>query len=292
MLGGMPKLPGFAAHITRRDVLKMASLAAAGALLLDVTELDRHHLTVLEETIRIPQLPAGFDGFRIVQISDFHYHEYDEDSFLRQAVARVNSLRPDMVALTGDFITAHGIANPANRRHAFGCASILKEIACPLRFCSLGNHDSIDNPAVIQALQSAGLTVLHNRFESIDLHGDRLWISGIADAYFDAPDLSRALPRDRNGSPVILLGHEPDIAPRIAEYGGVDLMLAGHTHGGQVRLPILPPMFLPDMGRHYIHGLFQVNGLQLYVNRGLGTVHLPIRFRCPPEITVLTLQAG
>ena len=283
-------MPKSAAHMTRRDLLKVTAMVAAGALLLDVTVLDRHHLSVLEHTIRIPRLPAAFYGFRFVQISDFHYHEYDEDSFLRKAVARVNALRPDMVALTGDFITAHGIANPANRRHAFGCAAILREIACPLRFCSLGNHDSIDNPAVIDALQGAGLTVLHNRFDAIDLRGDRLWISGIADAYFDAPDLSRAVPDQRGGSPVILLGHEPDIAPRIAEYGGVDLMLAGHTHGGQVRLPILPPMFLPDMGRNYIHGLFQVNGLQMYVNRGLGTVHLPVRFRCPPEITVLTLE--
>lgn len=279
-------------HLTRRDLLAGAAVLGAGALLLDVTVIDRHHLTVLEEIVRMPHLPAAFEGFRVVQISDFHYHEYDEDSFLRRVVQRVNSLQPDMVALTGDFITAHGVIEAANRKHAFGCAEILKDIACPLRICSLGNHDSIDRASVIESLTAAGLTVLLNRYTAIDRRGDRLWISGIADAYFDAPDLSRAIPAQRGGSPVILLGHEPDIAPQIAAYGGVDMMLAGHTHGGQVRLPGLSQMFLPDMGRVYVHGRFQVNSLQLYVNRGLGTVHLPIRFRCPPEITVLTLRSA
>ena len=120
--------------------------------------------------------------------------------------------------------------------------------------------------------------------------GDRLWLGGLADAYYDAPDLPRSIPAKNEGLPVILLGHEPDIAPMVSAYGGVDLMLAGHTHGGQVRLPLLPPLFLPDMGRHYLEGAFRVGGMQLYVNRGIGTVHLPIRFRCPPEISMLTLQ--
>ena len=278
------------APITRRDLLTSAALITAGALLLDATEWDRHHLTTVEQTVSIVDLPAAFDGFRLVQISDFHYHEYDEDSFLQRVVARVNALHPDMVALTGDFITAHGVVDAQTGHHASGCAEILSGLTCPLRFCSLGNHDSIDNNAVIGALEHAGLEVLHNRYAAIELRGDRLWVGGIADAYFDAPDLSRAVPADRNDAPLILLGHEPDIAPRVAAYGGVNLLLAGHTHGGQVRLPGLPPMFLPDLGRNYIHGHYRVDGMQMYVNRGLGTVHLPIRFRCPPEITVLTLR--
>ena len=275
---------------TRRELLVGVAAVAAGALILDTTEINRHHLTVIEHTAPIPNLPPAFHGFRVVQISDFHHRGFDEDFFLRRVVRQVNALAPDMVALTGDFITANPRHWKRNREHANICAEILKDLSCPVRFCSLGNHDTIDKKGVVAALKRNGLPVLDNRYESLDRGGDRLWIAGIADAYFDAPDLSRALPGRQTNAPVLLLGHEPDFADVVQEYGGVDLMLAGHTHGGQVRLPVLMPMFLPDLGRKYIHGPFRLNDMQLYVNRGIGTVHMPVRFRCPPEITVLTLK--
>jgi predicted MPP superfamily phosphohydrolase len=87
-----------------------------------------------------------------------------------------------------------------------------------------------------------------------------------------------------------MMVHEPDVLPAVARLDGVDLMLSGHTHGGQVRLPFLPPLLLPDLGRHYVEGHFQLGRTQLYVNRGIGAVGLPFRFRCPSEITELTLQ--
>ncbi len=257
-----------------------------------MTGAERHRLTVLEHTVRIENLPAAFQGFRIVQISDFHYSRWVEQWFLREVVARVNALLPDMVALTGDFITADSHSLRNNRRHEGIVAEILAGLTCPLRYCSLGNHDSIDFAGAIAALTRNGLHVLRNSYTSIDLRGDRLWVGGLADAYFDAPDVTRAIPQDRQGAPVVLLGHEPDLATTIQQYDAVDLMLAGHTHGGQVRLPLLTPFFLPDLGRKFIHGRFNLQGMQVYVNRGIGTVHLPVRFRCPPEITVLTLERG
>ena len=143
---------------------------------------------------------------------------------------------------------------------------------------------------VTAALERNHLSVLRNRYTSIDLRGDRLWIGGVADAYFDIPNLETAVPKQRKeGEPMVLLGHEPDFADIVIEARPVDLMLAGHTHGGQVRLPGLPPMFLPALGVKYVHGLFHVGDMQLYVNRGLGAVHLPVRFRCRPEVTCLTL---
>ncbi len=280
------------ARPTRREFLTGAAAIAASALLIDATEIDRHRLTLIQHTIYISNLPAAFHGFRIAQISDIHYNHYAEEWFLRETVARVNALQPDLVAITGDFITAdqHSVRN--NQRHESECAEILGGLTCPLRFCSLGNHDSIDFVGVQTVLESRGLQVLRNAYTSIDLHGDRLWIGGLADAYFDAPDFTRAIPRQRMGAPVLLLGHEPDIAPAVYNYSPVDLLLAGHTHGGQIRLPLLTPFFLPDMGQRYIHGRFNLNGMQLYVNRGIGTVHVPVRFRCPPEITLLMLQPG
>ena len=103
-----------------------------------------------------------------------------------------------------------------------------------------------------------------------------------------------ALPTTRNKDiePLILLAHEPDFADHALGHQ-IDLVLSGHTHGGQILLPFLPPLLLPDMGRHYVHGFFRLaDGMQLYVNRGIGAVNLPFRFRCPPEITVITLQAA
>ena len=268
-----------------------AAVTAAATLVYPV-EVERHRLSTVEVPVRIADLPTAFHGFRIAQISDFHYSQWVEQWFLRETVATVNALKPDMVALTGDFITAQQ-ALQSNRRNEAICAEILSGLVCPLRYCSLGNHDSIDFSGVIDALTRNGLTVLRNTHASIDVRGDRLWVGGLADAYFDAPDLTRAIPKEqRGGAPVVLLGHEPDIATTVQAYGGVDLMLAGHTHGGQVRLPLLTPYFLPDLGRTFVHGRFNFRGMQLYVNRGIGTVHLPVRFRCPPEITVFILQPG
>lgn len=95
--------------------------------------------------------------------------------------------------------------------------------------------------------------------------------------------------RFRDREPVILLAHEPDYADHVARRGAADLVLSGHTHGGQVRIPFLPPLFLPPLGRKYIEGQFRIGGLQLYVNRGIGAVGIPFRFNVPPEITVITL---
>ncbi len=279
-------------QLTRRRFLAGGAITAA-SLALYSGELERHALTVVRQTVHIRNLPTSFHGFTVAQVSDIHYRDFDEPYFVEHAVTQLNLLKPDMVALTGDFITAHRVPGGGAKSaisDANECASILAGIECPLRFCSLGNHDTVDVPGALAALRSHGLTALSNQHAAIDRGGDRLWIAGIADAYFDVPNLPAALPRRKPSEPVVLLGHEPDFADAVATIGGVDLMLGGHTHGGQIRLPLLPAMFLPAMGIKYVHGLFTVGKTQLYVNRGLGTMHLPFRFNCPPEITLLTLQ--
>lgn len=247
----------------------------------------------VERTVHIRNLPAPFHGFRIAQLSDFHFHDYDESFFVRHAVQKVNELAPDMVALTGDFITTSKDDYRQAVPNAHACAEILGEIKCPVRFCSLGNHDVSIKADVADALQRNGLTLLMNQFTTLEKRGERLWVSGIADAYFDVPNLALAMPKRKTDEPIVLLGHEPDFADTIASQNyDVDLMLAGHTHGGQVRLPFLPAILLPAMGEKYVEGLHTVgrSGMQIYVNRGLGCMHLPFRFNCPPELTLLTLQ--
>ena len=279
-------------QLTRRRFLAGLGVTAA-TLSLYAGELERHALTTVRQTVSVKNLPTAFHGFKIAQLSDFHYRDFDEPYFVEHAVRQVNLLKPDLVALTGDFITASRV--PGSRRtpgaDADECASILAGIRCPLRFSTLGNHDMIQPVDVLQALRIHGLNPLNNEHEPIDVRGDRLWIAGLADAYFDIPNLAATIPKRKPSEPLILLGHEPDFADTVSQYAPVDLMLAGHTHGGQVRLPMMPPLFLPGMGVKYVHGMFRLRGnTQLYVNRGLGTMHLPFRLNCPPELTLLTLQ--
>ncbi len=288
----MPSLQRARRQITRRRFLAAGAVTAA-TLSLYSGELERHALTTVHRTVRIANLPGSFHGFTIAQISDIHYRDFDEPYFVELAVRQLNLLNPNMVALTGDFITAHrvpGHARESANGDADECGAILSGIRCPLRFSSLGNHDTVDIPGALDALRRHGHSPLYNQFVPLDLRGDRIWIAGVADAYFDVPNLPAAIPKRKANEPVILLGHEPDFADTVARYHPVDLMLAGHTHGGQVRLPFMPPMFLPAMGVKYISGLFSVGKTQLYVNRGLGTMHLPFRLNCPPELTLLTLQ--
>jgi predicted MPP superfamily phosphohydrolase len=171
------------------------------------------------------------------------------------------------------------------------CASILSGIQCPLRYATLGNHDMmVGGRYVYGDLVSQGLPVLRNSAVPLERNGQRLWLVGLGSACARDADPDRAFPdsgvRDREA--MIVLAHEPDILPEIARYNP-GLMLSGHTHGGQVCIPLLPPAFLPQYGKHYVQGWFRCGSTQLYVNRGIGTIGVPFRVNCPPEITVLTL---
>jgi uncharacterized protein len=254
-------------------------------------EIARHELSVEEHTIQLARLPDAFRGMRIVQISDFHYAEFTEAFFLERMVREVNRLKPDLVALTGDFISFGPMPHSFGRRCVPACAAILSAIECPLRYAVMGNHDcTIGQQYVIEPLREHGIPTLDNTAVALERDGQRLWLAGLGSAYFGRARPERAIPKAAvsGNEPVIVLAHEPDILPNVARYNA-DLMLAGHTHGGQVRIPFLPPMHLPEFGRRYIEGMYRQGATQLYVNRGIGSVGVPLRLNCPPEITVLTL---
>jgi predicted MPP superfamily phosphohydrolase len=279
---------------TRRRFLWLAAGAAAG-LTFYAGEIARHELEILELTIRLPQLPDAFAGMKIAQISDFHFREFTEAAFLQAIVRRVNDLAPDLVVLTGDFVSNKPLGRHIGIKMGYHCAELLSQIECPDRYAILGNHDAlVSSHAVIDALSTQNIPVLANGFVPIERDNQRIWLAGIKDALIEKPDLEGALPSGRNPNlePLILLSHEPDFAD-YAVGRQIDLVLSGHTHGGQILLPFLPPLLLPDLGTKYVHGLFKLrDGMQLYVNRGIGAVNLPFRFRCPPEITLITLQPG
>jgi predicted MPP superfamily phosphohydrolase len=280
-------------RFSRRRFLTGSALAVAAAGLYP-TEIERHFIEVVDQTFHIRRLPDEFRGFRIAQLSDIHLEWYTEDYFLRWAVNRINALKPDMVLLTGDFISnnQHG---PDTRAYAAlpHCAEILSKLQCPLRYAIMGNHDvAVDSPAVQAALTGRGITPLVNRTVPVERGGRRFWLSGLDDAMFGTPDIAAAVPANPDG-PVILMAHEPDFIDDIVQHPRgqfVDLVLSGHTHGGQIRVPFGGPLALPTLGHKYVEGRFLRNQTQLYVNRGLGTVGYPVRFNCPPEITHITLQ--
>lgn len=292
-----PALPPASRRLTRRSFLAL-SAASLGGLALYSGEFARHRISIEEHTVRLPRLPDALRGLQIVQISDIHYFEFTESFFLRQVVERVNRLHPDVVVITGDFVTYGPLRWPRSDahkrmalRHMPECAAILAGIRCPLRYVTMGNHDMMVGARDISGdLESQGFSLLRNSAVPIERGGQRLWLVGLGSACACDADPQRAIPASalRDKQTIIVLAHEPDILPEIARYRA-DLMLAGHTHGGQVRLPYLPPAFLPEYGRRYVEGWFRYGPTELYVNRGIGTIGLPLRLNCPPEITLFTL---
>jgi predicted MPP superfamily phosphohydrolase len=281
------------ARITRRHFLIGAGATAAG-LALYSGEIARHDLDITHRTIGLSRLPSAFHGYRIVQLSDIHLDEFTEPVFLEYIVHRLNALNPDIVLLTGDFITRGSLTFVAAPHAAHRCAEILATIKAPLTYAVLGNHDvAVSAPMVVGALHSAGIPVLVNRYIALDSKGDRIWLCGVDDPSASYPNLDLAIPADPGDNLVILMAHGPDYADFVIEHPRgkfVDLMLSGHSHGGQIRLPFVGALVLPPMGQKYVQGYFRFDKLQLYVNRGIGTVGLPFRVNCPPEMTVITLQ--
>ncbi len=284
----------FKHRISRRRFLQLSGLGAAGVLAYS-GEFERHRLEITHRTVELARLPAALDGLRIAQLSDFHYEQYTEPYFIREVVGHVNRLAPDLVLLIGDYVSEGPRPHIRDAQSSYPCAEILAGIQCPQRWCVLGNHDvTVGAATVIDALESYGLPVLENRHVPFERDGERLWIAGVRDIGRSDPDLDLAAPRGLQAArePVILMAHEPDYADQVVRHGGVDLMLSGHTHGGQIRLPFVGALYTPPLGRKYVEGHFHLeNGLQLYVNRGIGAVGVPFRVLCRPELTVITLRS-
>ena len=260
-------------------------------------EIERHFISVTRHNVAIPGLPAQFDGATIAQLSDIHLDNYTEPLFLEHAVNVVNDLNPDYVFLTGDYVTNGLTTTKFARGAAWQCADILRNLKCSQRYAILGNHDVLVGSKEIKlAFDDNGIPMLVNSCTALERGETRIWLAGLDDAAESHPRIDLAIPEGIRGiaeEPVILLCHEPDYADNILRTPAgraVSLMLSGHTHGGQVRFPMMGPMNLPSLGKKYVEGWFRLGDLQLYVNRGLGAVGVPFRFNCPPEISVFTLR--
>lgn len=275
--------------MNRRDFLKVAGLAVGGGLVTASSYLainDEAQNPVVDRIpLRIRNLNPALDGLTIVQITDVHLYPMTQPALVEKSVRITNDLNPDLVVLTGDYVWQELEAIDE-------LAPILAGLNAKYGvFSTLGNHDYwLDAGVITRAMESAGIPVLINQGISIQHGNSSLYIAGLDDGWSGKPDLNRALESVNADEPVVLLCHEPDLADYFSRDERIDVQLSGHTHGGQIRIPGIGALILPYLGRKYDIGLYQVNDMLLYTNRGLGVISEPIRYNCPPEITQFILQ--
>jgi predicted MPP superfamily phosphohydrolase len=259
------------------------------ALALNLTQAARaaltepYMLTVEHRQIHLGRLPRQFDRLRIVQLSDIHLSPFTSSEQIERAVDRANDLDADIVALTGDYISKE-------RQYAAPCAEILGRLRARYGvYAVLGNHDHWTDAALITDLfRAEGITVLINEGMRFEQRGASFWLAGVDDTMVGLEDLPLALAGSSEKEMKLLLAHNPIILRRAAR-AGVDLVLSGHTHGGQVTLRS-ERSASGRPRRRLLRGLARQGATQIYVTRGIGTVVLPIRYGCPPEISLLELR--
>jgi predicted MPP superfamily phosphohydrolase len=279
------------ARISRRDVLRRGALglavAAGGGIAVGTAE--RLSLVLNRVDVPLAGLPRDLDAFTIAHLSDLHRGRWVEEAFLRDAAALAMSARPQMIALTGDFLSE-------SMRYMPSAAAALTSLRAPYGvFAVLGNHDywAGDAAGVVRSLRAAGVDVLVNQGVARRVRGAALWVCGVDDWWGGFPDIGRAVAAAPDGAVRILLAHEPDLADQAAE-AAIPLQLSGHSHGGQVRLPGLGPIALPRYGRKYPLGLQRVERGEtlVFTTTGVGVVYVPFRLNCRPEVALLTLRAA
>ena len=249
----------------------------------------RHRIHVTHQPIYLERLPAAFPGLNLVQLSDIHHGLYTRLAEVERAVELANCLEPDLVALTGDFVTN----SPG---YIWPVARALGRLRAPLGiYAVLGNHDyRVGADAMAVALEQNGTQVLRNRHVRLGTNGSSLTLAGVDDVSYGEDNLRLALLGAERDHPTVLLCHNPALFPLAAAHG-VDLVLSGHTHGGQMDLPRLR---LAARARglriplRFRQGLDRVGATQIYISRGIGTVVVPLRLKCPAEIPLLRLQAA
>ncbi len=281
---------------------------AIGVLLLGYSYfIEAHRLVINDVTIPVHQLDPAFEGLRIVAISDIHggSHGVDE-ARLRQIVDEINNLDADVVVILGDFVSQLDEDKPAHERSLRMDPAVIAEnlrgiLAKDGVFAVLGNHDGwYDNKQIAGELTNVGIRVLQNEIAVIERNGKRLRIFGMRDhlhmgtwATFQN-DMQRATAGYDTAGDLIVLQHSPDVFAAVNAMNTFGepfkLMIAGHTHGGQIRFPILGSPIVPSsFGQKYSAGVIREKDKTLFVTSGIGMSILPFRFMVPPEIAVLTL---
>jgi predicted MPP superfamily phosphohydrolase len=231
---------------------------------------------------------------RLLHLSDLHASQFVTLEMIEHAVAQGLSQRPDVICLTGDYISYQDVPDPG------AYARILRRLsAAAPTYTVLGNHDGgswaatiggfSDHDYVLRVLENAGITLLHNRSVAATVKGQDLWLVGAGDCWaheMRGQQAFQGVPGQE--SPVLLLSHNPDTKDFLCAHPW-DLMLSGHTHGGQIIVPAYGPPFVPVKDRRYVAGLKSWGSRQIHVSRGVGNL-ASVRFNCRPEVSLLELS--
>jgi predicted MPP superfamily phosphohydrolase len=276
--------------LSRRRFLQLLGGSVLGAVGLYAygRVLEPNWIDLEQITLTVPNLPERLAGLRIAQISDIHLSEYTSPEKLFSVTRWINQLAPDFVMLTGDFVGKRA-------EDAAGLVDPLRTLQMPA-YAVYGNHDLwTDRGTVKKFLQEGGVTILTN--EATEVAGG-LYLAGLDDLWSGHPDLRAALRNVPAEAPTLLMVHEPDYIDRVvATNAPVAVQFSGHTHGGQVRIPLwdgervrIHAPVLPRYGERYPIGYQSVSYSAVYTNRGLGLWPLPFRFNCRPELSLFTLR--
>lgn len=285
--GGWGRSPGWrkGLRIALAAIVLLLCLAAFWGFLIEPTRLVTRH-----ETIHLQNWPQQLNGLKVAVISDIHADDWFVDQKkLRAIVERTNQLQPDLIVIAGDYIVSTGWVQTRVEPEVF--AATLKDLRAPLGVYSvLGNHDWwYDGDKVRAALEQNGIKVLEDEVVQLNARGTSLWLIGLSDLWTRKPKIEESVSMVPVDQPSIALTHNPDIFPELPQR--VQLLLAGHTHGGQVRFPLIGSVVESSrFGERYGGGHIFENNHDLFVTTGIGTSIIPVRFGVPPEIVLLTLE--
>jgi len=288
-------------RLSRRAFIRLGILAAAG-LAGGKGFFNSRDPELVRVEIGLKRLPPSFDGLKVAQITDIHSGRLVPTELIRTGVDLAQSTEPDLIVLTGDFITGASLfawsrLGGFKPRLFKECLQELTRLSAPFGvYAVLGNHDFWSGPKVTakvdQGLRDIGVKVLRNELVPLVKDGQKLFISGVDDYWENSCKPHKAVQAAPLSACKILLSHNPDINKDLEILDNqVDLVISGHTHGGQVVLPLIGAPFLPSpFGQKYRSGLVRDGERQTYISRGLGVFFVPIRINCPSEITLLTLR--
>lgn len=270
-------------------IFSLILLTAAGAFVWGFI-IEPDQLIIRQYTIDLPKWPAELRGYRIAAMSDIHAGSpHIDHEKLREIVSAVNSTRPDLVVIAGDFviegILGGSFITPEET------AAALKEINAKNGiFATLGNHDWwYDGSRVRNALVDAGIKVIDNDAARINVNDTDFWLVGLGDLWEGRPDLYGTMTKIPKDVLTIALTHNPDIFTLVPSQ--ITLTIAGHTHGGQVAIPLIGRPVIPSKyGQRFAVGHIVEKGSHLFVTPGIGTSIIPVRFRVPPEISLLVIN--
>jgi hypothetical protein len=255
-------------------------------MLAPLARWEREQLRVETVEVRLRGLAPAFDGYRIAFLADPHLSPLVPRWWVERAVARTMGLGADLIALGGDYVDD-------DPHYVSSIGEVLRPLRAPDGVMGvLGNHDHyVDAGGVRAQLDAAGVRELRNASVTITRGDARLALAGVGDLQCDAIDFAQSLAGVGEDVPRIVLSHDPDVFAFWPNTIRLDLMLSGHTHGGQAWLPVVGPPYVPSQfGFRYLRGLIQEGERQLYVSRGVGASGVPIRWKCPPELTLAVLR--